>query len=88
MLIKLLLNPDQLIHFEKIEKNQGLQGLNFRNGQGFHRRLTSGGFLRIGYCSRTTGYCFPFCFLEIFVGDKALIEGDKVVIGGIPQSLY
>ena len=38
-----------------------------------------GGFL-------TIGHCFLYCFLEIFAGrDKALMEGDKVVIGGIPQ---
>ena len=37
-----------------------------------------GGFL-------TIGYCFPYCFLEIFVGDKALMEGDKVVMGGSPS---
>ena len=32
----------------------------------------------------TIGYCFPYCFLEIFVGDKALMEGDKVVMGDPP----
>ena len=36
------------------------------------RRLTSGGFLTIDYCSRTIGYCFPYCFLEIFVGLQGL----------------
>ena len=51
----------------------------------FPRRSTSGGFLKIGYCSRTISYCFPYCFLGIFVtGDKVLMEGDKVVIGGSP----
>ena len=39
-----------------------------------------GGFLTVGYCSRTMDYCFPDCFLEIFVGDK-------VVIGEIPPVL-
>ena len=43
-----------------------------------------GGLLSIGYCSRTIGYCFPYYFLEIFVGDKALMEGDKVVMGDPP----
>ena len=49
----------------------------------FPRRLTGGGFLTIGYWSRTIGYCF----LEIFVGegDKASMEGDKVMIGDPPS---
>ena len=44
----------------------------------FPRRLThgGGGFL-------TIGYCFPYCFLEIFVGGKALMEGGKVLMGAI-----
>ena len=47
-------------------------------GRVFPRRLTHGGFL-------TIGYCFLFCFLEIFVGgDKALIEGNIVVMGDPP----
>ena len=29
-----------------------------------------GGFL-------TIGYCFPYCFLKIFPGDKALMKGAK-----------
>ena len=33
-----------------------------------------GGFLTIGYCLRTVGHCF----LEIFVGEKALMEGTKL----------
>ena len=36
----------------------------------FPRRLTSvggGAFLAIHYNSRTIGYCFPYCILEIFV---------------------
>ena len=36
----------------------------------FSWRLTSGGFL-------TAGCCFPNCFVEIFLGDKAEMEGDK-----------
>ena len=55
----------------------------------FPRRLTNGGVLIIDYCLRTIGYCFPYCFLEIFVGrDKALMKGAKVMMddGGIPQS--
>ena len=40
------------------------------------------GDLTIDYCLRTIGYCFPYCFLEIFFGEKALMEGDKFVIGG------
>ena len=30
------------------------------------------GFLTTDYCSRTIGYCLPYCFPEIVVlGDKA-----------------
>ena len=50
----------------------------------FPRRLAHGGFLTIGYCLRTIGYCFPYSFLEIFVGDKTLMEGNKVVMGDPP----
>ena len=28
---------------------------------------------------------FSYCFLEIFVGDKAVMKEDKVVIGGSPH---
>ena len=38
------------------------------------------GFLTIDYCLQTIGYCF----LEVFVGDKALMEGDKVTMGVPP----
>ena len=41
--------------------------------RGFHGRLTSGGFLTIGYC-----------FLEIFVGGQGFDGGDKVVMGDPP----
>ena len=34
-----------------------------------------GEFLTIGYCLRTIGYCFPYCFLEIFVGEQGLDGG-------------
>ena len=44
-----------------------------------------GGFLTIGYCLRATGYCFPYCFLENFVGGKALMEVHKVVIWDPPS---
>ena len=37
----------------------------------FHRRLTGGGFL-------TIGYCFPYFFLEPFVGDKVVMGGSPV----------
>ena len=40
-----------------------------------------GGFLIICYCFRTIDCCFPYCFLEIFVGGQDLDGGDKVVIG-------
>ena len=52
----------------------------------FLRKLTGGGFLTIDYCSRTIGCCFPYCFMQIFVGDKALMEEEKVVTGGISPS--
>ena len=42
-------------------------------GRVFHRRLTSEGFLRIGYC-------FSCCFLEIFVGGQGFDGGNKVVM--------
>ena len=38
----------------------------------------------MGYCSITIGYCFSYCFLEIIVGEKALMEGDKVLMGDPP----
>ena len=41
----------------------------------FPRRLTSGGIFN-------DRLSFSHCFLEIFVGDKALMEEDKSVIGG------
>ena len=44
----------------------------------FPTRLTNGGFL-------TIGYCFPYCFLKIFVGNKALMERNKVVMGDPPS---
>ena len=43
-----------------------------------------GEFLTIGYCLRTIGYCFSCCSLEIFVGDKALMEGIKSWWGDPP----
>ena len=45
-----------------------------------------GGFLTIGYCSGTLGNCFPIVFWKFLWGDKALMEGDKVVMGGDPPS--
>ena len=39
-----------------------------------------GGFLTICYCFRTTGCCFPYCFLEIFVGGQDFDGGSKVVM--------
>ena len=35
----------------------------------------------------TIGYCFPYCFLQIFVGDKAVMEGGQSGDRGILQSL-
>ena len=37
-----------------------------------------GGFL-------TISYCFPYCFLEIFVGGQGLNGGGQVVMGGSPS---
>ena len=51
-----------------------------------------GGFLTIGYCLRTigflrtTGYCFPYCFLKIYVGGQSLDGGDIVMMGDPPVS--
>ena len=36
-----------------------------------------GGFLIIGYC-------FPYCFLEIFLGEQGLDGGGQSRVGGIP----
>ena len=52
----------------------------------FLRRLTNGGFLAKGYCLRTIGYCFPYCFLELFVGGQGLDGRGQSRDGGIPQS--
>ena len=41
----------------------------------FPIRLTSGGVLTMGYCSLTVGCCFPYCFMEIFVGGKVMLGG-------------
>ena len=40
-----------------------------------------GEFLTIGYFFRTMGYCFPIVFWKFLWEDKALMEGDKVVMG-------
>ena len=40
-------------------------------------RLNSGGFL-------TIGYCFPYCFLEIFVRGQGLDGGGQSHDRGIP----
>ena len=47
-----------------------------------------GGFLTIDNYLRTIGYCFHYCFLEILWGDKALMEGNKVVMGESPSPPY
>ena len=47
--------------------------------QVFPTKFTSGGIYK-----RTIRHCFPYCFLEILWGDKALMKGNKVVIGGSP----
>ena len=41
----------------------------------FPRRLTNRRFLTIGYCLRTIGYCFSYCFLKIFVRGQGLDGG-------------
>ena len=54
----------------------------------FPGRLTNGGFLTIGYSLRTIDYCFPHCFLEIFVGGQGLDGGEKSRDGGSLQSSH
>ena len=39
-----------------------------------------GGFLTISFCSRTIGYYFLYCFLQIFVMGQGFDGGDKVVM--------
>ena len=42
--------------------------------------LVRGGGLTISPCPRSIDYCFPYCFLESFVGgNKSLMVGDKVI---------
>ena len=36
-----------------------------------------GDFNNLCYCFRNIGCCSPFCFLEIFVGCKTLMEGQS-----------
>ena len=43
-----------------------------------------GGFLTIDYCLRTIGYCFPYCFLEIF-GGQGTDGGGQSCDGGSPH---
>ena len=46
-----------------------------------------GGFLTTDYYYyylRTIGHCFPYCFLEIFVGGQGIDGGEKVMMGGSP----
>ena len=47
-----------------------------------------GAFLTICYCFRTIGCCYPYCFLEIFVGGQDLDGGNKVVVGAIVFLLF
>ena len=44
-----------------------------------------GGFVTIGYCLRTICYCFPYCFLDIFVGGQGLDGGRQSCDGRIPS---
>ena len=43
-----------------------------------------GGFLTVDYCSKTTGYCFPYCFLEILGEGQGLDGGRQSRNRGIP----
>ena len=45
---------------------------------------TLGGWLLGGGGIFNNRLLFPYCLLEIFVGEKSLMEGDKVVMGGSP----
>ena len=48
----------------------------------FLRRLTHGGFLTIGYCLRTIGYCFAIVFWKFLWGGQGLDGG---VMGDPPS---
>ena len=53
----------------------------------FLTRLINGGFLTKGNCLRTIGYCFLYCFLEIFVGGQGLDGEEQSRDVGIPPVL-
>ena len=57
-----------------------------RHDRVFRRWLTDGGFLTIGDCSKRKGFCFPYYFMEIFVGGQGLDGGRQSHDGGILQS--
>ena len=46
--------------------------------------MGEGGFLTICYCSRKIGYCFPYCFLYIFVVGQGCDGGGQSRDRGIP----
>ena len=48
----------------------------------FPWRLTGGGICTNSLLFKNKRCCFPYCFLQIFVGDKTVIETDKVMMGG------
>ena len=48
----------------------------------FLRRFTSGEIFNNRLLFKKNKLLFLYCFLEMFWGDKALMEGGKVVIGG------
>ena len=45
-----------------------------------------GRILTIDYCSRTIGYCLPYCFLEVFVGGQGFDGGVQSRVGEDPPS--
>ena len=49
-----------------------------RNCRVFPRRLTNGGIFNNRLLFENSRPLFPYCFLEIFVGEEALMEGTKL----------
>ena len=55
----------------------------------FPRRFTSAGeVLTVDYCSRTKGFCFSNCFLDIFWGRQGLDVGGQSCDGRIPTFVH
>ena len=50
----------------------------------FPWRLISGEIFNNRLLFKKRGYCFPYCFLDIFMETKALMKEDTVVMGQDP----